>query len=162
MIKQINIAAESGADGIVFGILDKDSNIAVEHLITIVDLARVLGLSTTFHRAFDAVHDQFNALDILINNGVDRILTSGTAWGKRLTAIDGLERLKQIIEKANNSIEIIISGGISNKNTAPILETIMSDTKKISVHSYSGVQENGYTIENKVRDLVQVVTRYSK
>lgn len=66
----------------------------------------------TFHRAFDKVSDPFNALELLIESGFDRILTSGLESRAEL----GMDLLKELREKAGQRITIMPGGGIHHLN----------------------------------------------
>ena len=68
---------ENGADGLAFGCLDRNGNIDVEQTRQIIDIIRKHGVEAVFHRAFDCVKDPYQSIEILIDLGVDRILTSG-------------------------------------------------------------------------------------
>jgi copper homeostasis protein len=86
MLKDIEIAKNSGVDGVVFGILKSNGNIDYERTLLLVQAAS--GLSITFHRAFDWVNDPVSSLETLISLGIDRVLTSGC----ESTAIKGIYR----------------------------------------------------------------------
>ena len=121
MTQQIEIAAEAGADGVVLGVLrSPDNRIAVDAMQVLVSTAKAAGLKTTFHRAFDATPDADEALDILIDLGFDRVLTSGIPWGRKGTALDGVERLAATIRRSQGRIEIVLAGGISPANVGPV------------------------------------------
>src|SRR5687768_8698169 len=64
MKKDIQIAKELGADGVVFGLLTKDGRIDVARSKELTDLA--LPLQVTFHRAFDMTVDPVQALEDII------------------------------------------------------------------------------------------------
>ncbi len=66
-----------GADGVVFGILTLDGEVDKERTRGLVERARPLNV--TFHRAFDLSCDPYQAMEDLIDLGVDRLLTSGQA-----------------------------------------------------------------------------------
>ena len=51
MRRDVLMAKQLGADGVVFGLLDPDANVDVQRTRQLVDLAKPL--KTTFHRAFD-------------------------------------------------------------------------------------------------------------
>jgi copper homeostasis protein len=99
-------AAASGADGIVFGILEDDGR------IDIVRTRRMLGhvgsRPAVFHRAFDVTPDPFRAIDELADLGVTRILTSG----QQDTVHEGLDLIARLIDHAGERIEIMPGGGI--------------------------------------------------
>ncbi|HEY6332791.1 MAG TPA: copper homeostasis protein CutC, partial [Blastocatellia bacterium] len=74
MSRDIAVAKNLGADGVVLGILNADGRVNVERTRQLVDLARPL--KVTFHRAFDMSVDLFRALDDVCSTGADRLLTS--------------------------------------------------------------------------------------
>ena len=122
MTQQIEIAAKAGADGVVLGVLrSHDNRIAVDAMQVLVSTAKAAGLKTTFHRAFDATPDAGEALDVLIDLGFDRVLTSGIPWGRKGTALDGVERLTATIRRSQGRIEIVLAGGINPANVGPLL-----------------------------------------
>ncbi|MBK8944058.1 MAG: copper homeostasis protein CutC [Ignavibacteriae bacterium] len=160
MKNQINIAAKNGADGVVFGILDKQNNLDINSTQQLIEDSKKYNLLTTFHRAFDASRNPFETLDLLIQLGVNRILTSGTVWGENKFAIEGISKLSQLIDKANNKIEIVISGGINFISLKTILSQFNIENKNISFHSYSGVRENGFTKLELVKSLAELVKNF--
>lgn len=160
MCNQIKMAAELGADGIVLGTLRKNNCVDVDSLRGLIETSRKYNLKVTFHRAFDATPNPLETLDLLIDLKVDRILTSGTEWGQNKPALDGINTLNKIINKSNGRIEIVIGGGVNNSNVGTILNRLPLLNNKISVHSYSGVQENGYTTTDSVRSLVNTVKNF--
>lgn len=55
MEEDIRIAAELGAQGVVFGVLDAEGSLDSLAMSRLVQLAKNLGLEVTCHRAFDNV-----------------------------------------------------------------------------------------------------------
>ena len=106
----IKICKELGCHGIVSGVLNEDNTIDIERTRKLVELSKPLPF--TFHRAFDIVPNAKDALEQLIDLGVDRILTSG----QHPKAIDGLDALKVLNQQANNRIIILVGSGISSQN----------------------------------------------
>ena len=154
MQKQIHEAAGAGADGIVFGVLS-GTRIDLDALTTLVHTAKRLQLTTTFHRAFDAISDQIKALDVLIDHGIDRVLTSGTVWGSGQTTADGIGVLGPLIHAAGNRIEIVIGGGISCENVDSILSGLPIKARLVSVHAHSALVSDGITDADLVLELCQ-------
>ena len=162
MIKQIHHAAEAGADGIVLGILKSVKNSPdIDILEKLIGISSQYDLAVTFHRAFDASPNPLKTIELLIQLGIDRVLTSGTKWGEKGNAIDGISRLEQIVEMADGRIEIVIGGGININNIGYILSRIPLSGNKISVHSFSGVQKNGVTDLDSVKSLINEIHRIS-
>ena len=155
MLRQIDSAAENGANGVVVGVLRaEDSCIDMPALRRIVHEAVNWGLSVTFHRAFDATPDPMRSLDELMDAGVHRVLTSGVGWGESGGAVEGISQLQKIAARATN-IEIVIGGGIFPGNAKKIIENIMTPDRKISLHAYSGVLVGDSVSENAVLELVE-------
>ena len=119
MLKDIQLQAEAGAKGVVFGCLTSDNTIDIQQNITLVEEARKCGLECTFHRAFDFVASPMEALESLINIGFNRILTSG---GKP-TADAGMEQIKQMVEKAKGEIEIMAGSEVNSSNALALAST---------------------------------------
>ncbi len=109
-------AGEAGADGVVFGILDRQGAVQEQQCRELVELARPM--SVTFHRAFDMTFDPFAALETLIGLGVDRILTSG----QRASAHDGAKLLAELVQLAGDRIVIMPGVGIDETNISPLIE----------------------------------------
>jgi copper homeostasis protein len=104
---------DAGAAGLVFGVLSARGEIDIERNREIV----ALGGEAVFHRAFDALPDPFEALEILVELGFQRILTSGG----RGTALQGVETLSRLQEQAAGRIEILPGGGVRRENAAEIV-----------------------------------------
>lgn len=111
MKNNIQLCKELGCKGIVSGVLNADNTIDVARTKQLVALSKPL--SFTFHRAFDWASNLAEALKVLIDLGVDRVLTSG----QNATAESGLELLKVLKEKAENKITILPGGGVSVDNS---------------------------------------------
>jgi copper homeostasis protein len=153
MLHQIETAAECGADGVVFGVLRADDQRVARGLLQLLVAACVrYGLRSTFHRAFDATPDPIEALNVLIDCGVDRVLTAGIPWGQKGTALDGLDRLASLVRRANSRIEVVVGGGVNPTNVSQLLKRLPGS---VSLHAYSGAQRNGRTTVDAVQRLVQ-------
>ncbi len=158
MQHQIEQAAAAGANGVAFGALQhSDRQLALDACRQLIQTSHSYKLQPSFQRAFDATADPLAALDQLIDLGVERILTSGIPWGHRGTAGDSIDRLNQIIERSAGKVEVVIGGGITPHNAAKILRQLTLHNGIISVHSFSGAQEDGATTEHAVKSLVDTV-----
>lgn len=124
MLKDIAVAKKLGADGIATGILTSDGKIDVVRMKKIMKLAGTM--SVTFHRAFDCVPDQSEALDTLVDLGVERILTSGL----KKSAYKGKEIIGKLVQKAGDRIIIMPGGGIDDSN----IEELVKVTKAEEYH----------------------------
>tara|TARA_R110002073_G_scaffold336257_2_gene531263 strand:+ start:751 stop:1440 length:690 start_codon:yes stop_codon:yes gene_type:complete len=110
MKQNIQLCKHLGCDGIVSGVLNKHNTIDVERTKALVELSKPL--SFTFHRAFDCVDNPEEALEQLVDLGIDRVLTSGL----ETSAEKGLKVLKQLNKQANGRITILAGGGINSIN----------------------------------------------
>jgi copper homeostasis protein len=153
MEEEIDAAAEAGADGVVFGALDQTGKVDPEALARLYAAAKRRGLTTTYHRAFDALLDPFGSISILVEQGLDRVLTSGTRWGSGRGITEGIEQVRRIVEAAAGQIEVVIAGGIS-PSTVEVVRPVRGRTG-ISVHAYSGVLREGEVDATKVRTIVE-------
>ena len=117
MRRDVLMAKQLGADGVVFGLLDPTANVDVQRTRELVDLAKPL--KTTFHRAFDVSADLGRALEDVVEAGADRILTSGGAE----TAVGGAAALHDLVKRAKERVIIMACGGIDDQNVQAVLET---------------------------------------
>jgi copper homeostasis protein len=129
MVRDIANAKASGADGVVVGVLKRDRTVDEDRLARLVDLARPM--KVTFHRAFDACSDRFNALEFAIRIGVTHVLTSGG----EITAERGVGVLRGLVAKASGRISIIAAAGISAIN----VQQIVKASGVTEVHAGRGV-----------------------
>lgn len=118
---------EHGADGVAFGCLKEDGSINVKQSQQIIDIVKEYGGEVVFHRAFDCVKDPYQAIEKLIEMGVDRVLTSGL----QSKAMDGIELIRKLQEKYGHQIEILAGSGINADNT----KAMMDQTGIYQVHS---------------------------
>ena len=116
MKRDIESAGEAGADGVVIGILKPNGTVDEGRTKALIDLARPM--SVTFHRAFDIARDPIEALDTLIDLGIDRVLTSGQAT----SALEGINLLAELSKHAKGRIMIMAGAGINAHNARQIVE----------------------------------------
>lgn len=116
MLRDIALAKAFGADGVAIGALLPDGTVDVARTQAMIDVARPM--EVVFHRAFDGTPNPFEALETLKLLKVDRVLTSGQAP----TALEGVGRLKQLVEGAAGKITILAGGGINEENAASIVQ----------------------------------------
>lgn len=111
----------AGAHGFVFGILTENKELNSFQNKELVELANPL--PCTFHRAFDEITYQMEALYSLIECGFRTILTSGNANN----ALEGLSSLKALALKANDKICIMPGGGVRAVNIEILKENITTN-----------------------------------
>lgn len=121
------IFLKHGVDGLAFGFLNEDFSINEELTLKMVQLIHSYHKQAVFHRAFDLVLDQAQALETLIALKVDRVLTSG---GQE-NVLKGQKNLEDLNKQANGRIEIVMGSGINEDNIA----MLMNKTGINQVHS---------------------------
>lgn len=98
---------EAGADGLVLGLLTADRRPDTDSLERLLASAGKQ-VPITFHRAFDSVADRHEALEVLIELGFSRLLTTGgpeRAW-------DGRDILAGLVEQAAGRLVVMPGGGV--------------------------------------------------
>ncbi|PKP22771.1 MAG: copper homeostasis protein CutC [Bacteroidetes bacterium HGW-Bacteroidetes-22] len=107
MKRDVIVARELGAHGVVFGILLADGTIDRVRMMQLVELSGSMDI--TCHRAFDMTRDPFEAMECLIGMGIKRILTSG----QQPKAPLGAALITKLIEKAGDRIIIMPGAGVN-------------------------------------------------
>ncbi len=115
MMRDIQLAKELDVYGVVFGLLTPEGRIDKPRTAKLIEAARPL--SVTVHRAFDMTIDPFEALEDLIELGVDRILTSG----QEPSTEQGIELLAELVERAGDRIIILPGCGIEESNISDLV-----------------------------------------
>lgn len=115
MKRDVRFARSEGAAGIVTGALDEKGRVDIVTTRALIEAAG--GLSVTFHRAFDAACDLSEALEMLIDAGVSRVLTSGGAN----TALEGAHTIGRLVDQSNGRIIIVAGGGIRAHNVREVI-----------------------------------------
>lgn len=116
MMRDLQMARDAGATGIVWGGLMPDGKIDRENLSTIRTYSR--GMNLTFHRAFDLCANPREALEDIIEAGCTSLLTSGLAS----SAMKGADMIREIREWSKGRIDIIAGSGINSSNCHAIVE----------------------------------------
>jgi copper homeostasis protein len=114
MKRDIDVARQSGASGVVLGLLSQDGSIDIERTRALVELARPM--QVTFHRAIDRAAHIETALEQVISTGADRVLTSG---GKQ-TAVAAIDTLARLVALAGERIGIIVCGSIREQTVGKV------------------------------------------
>lgn len=117
MLDDVRVSKGLGADGVVFGLLDADGMIDMarcERLLSEAD-----GLTAVFHRAFDMAADPYGSFNSIQELGFDVLLTSG----RRQTAKDGMEVIRQLVSRKKSNIQVMVGSGVSPSNAAILAST---------------------------------------
>ena len=109
---------QTGADGIVTGVLTPEGELDVDALRPIYAAARAAAKAAgrpivcTLHRAFDVCKDPFAALEAAKALNLGTILTSGQA----ASAPAGASLLHRLVEAAGPDLEILVGAGVTPAN----------------------------------------------
>ena len=147
MQRDICIAKQLGANGVVIGALKPDGSIDEETIRCLVGEAE--GLSITFHRAFDVCKQPEEALEQIISLGCHRLLTSGQAP----TAEQGIPLLKRLVEQSSGRIIIMPGAGVNPQNA----HRILSETSAHEIHG--SLRKDGHTDPELVHATVLEISR---
>lgn len=125
-IMEAEIAAmrELGLAGVVIGANLPDGRLDQPALQRLVKAAQ--GLEIVLHRSIDLTPDAAEAVQIAIELGINRILSSGGA----LKAVSGLERLAQMQSAAQDKITIMPGSGV-NIGTVTAITNALPDLAEI-------------------------------
>ena len=136
MLKDIEMARQLGADGVVFGCLTANGEIDLPAMQELMKASQ--GLSVTFHRAFDVCCNPEKALEQIIELGCNRILTSG----QQPTAEIGIPLLKELQQQASGRIILLAGCGVNEKNIARIA-------------SETGIQEFHFSARESIKSYMK-------
>ena len=125
MAKDIAVAKELGADGVVFGALTPQGDVDADKLTKLIAVA--IPLRVGFHRAFDQLREPEESLELLVSLQMDHILTSGGAP----TASEGAERIRRLVLRAGDRIGITAGGSITSDN----VQDLVAKTGATAVHA---------------------------
>lgn len=114
MLRDIGYCKQSGCDGVVIGMLLADGNVDEPRCARLVEAAYPMGV--TFHRAFDRAANPFEALEVIIRIGCERILTSG----QRPVASEGAVLINELVREADERIVIMPGSGLRSGNIAEL------------------------------------------
>lgn len=124
-------AIEAGAQSLVFGALTKEKSLDLEVMDTLIPASQ--GLPITFHMAFDEILDKKEALDQLIERGIDKVLMHGTSLDQPLAVTE----ISDLVAYAKNKISIVIGGGVTFEN----YESLAAQTGTTFVHGTKIIQK---------------------
>lgn len=116
MVSDVEALAETpGVAGVVVGALLPGGTLDVGTTARMVDAAGELEVA--FHRAIDASSDPLALLDGLLELGVVRVLTSGSAE----RSIDGLVTIAALAQRAGKRLQVQAGGGVRVQDIAALL-----------------------------------------
>lgn len=163
MVRDIELCKSIGIDGIVTGCLNRDLSLDYEKASLLLQVADPLPV--VFHRAIDETMDPLFCMEQLIEIGYQRILTSGGA----LTAWDGRHVIREMVNQAQNRIEIMAGAGIRLNNVDAIVQTtgVRQIHTSASIDRYENIKSRLFwneqqTIKETSVELVSKFMMYQK
>lgn len=114
MLEDIHFCKEAGAAGVVVGALTADFTPDIEVLKAMKKAAG--SMEAIHHRAFDFARQPDETLEILIELGYCRVLTSGQAED----ALAGSANIARWVKQAGNRISMMPGGGIKPHTIAAV------------------------------------------
>ncbi len=162
MLSDIEFCRKHQIQGIVTGVLTQEGKVDKEACYRLTEAAGSMQL--TFHRAFDRAIDPFEALEVIIEMGFHRILTSG----QKETVMEGAQLIAQLVEKAENRIVIMPGSGLNEDNLTQLhaickAKEYHSSAKIIHCqNSYQKEKQHFFTVcPQKVRKMLEIMSRVS-
>ncbi|WVT73319.1 copper homeostasis protein CutC [Sinorhizobium chiapasense] len=131
MRRDIDAARAAGLAGVVLGASLADGRLDASMLIKLTGHAAGLGM--TLHRAFDLVPDFAEAMEVAVELGFERILTSGGAK----SAPQAIDRLAEIVSLAKGRLSIMPGSGV----TLDTVDGLLDRLSVSEVHSSCSVRD---------------------
>jgi len=119
MRADIEAIRTAGLAGVVLGASKPDGRLDEEVLKLLVEASA--GLALTLHRAIDLVPDWRDGIDLAIELGFERILTSGGA----ANALAGRDTIADMLAHAGERITIMAGSGVTPANVADLLAGLL-------------------------------------
>ncbi len=123
MERDIDVAFELGAAGVVFGCLTKENTLDVPMMKALIEKVNNRG-EIVFHMAFDQIErdKKYDTINQLIALGVTRILLHGQDKDK--SVLDNHQEINEYIRYADHQLEFIVGGGITSDNLTLLKEAV--------------------------------------
>lgn len=156
MLNDCKKAYQAGAAALVWGVLTESKTIERSALEVLLETAP---LPVTFHRAFDDIQNQEDALRTLLDYAQIRsVLTSGGA----VSALHAVEQLKKLsVLSAGQTLQVMAGGGLVLES----LRAFVQASHVPYVHFGTGVRRNGRVHEpvdaGKVRQAKEILLSLS-
>ncbi|HEX4721115.1 MAG TPA: copper homeostasis protein CutC [Pseudonocardiaceae bacterium] len=113
MVEDAAHAVALGAAGVVSGVLTADGKVDKVATAAMVGVANHF----TFDRAIDVCADPLDAVDVLRDVGVRRVLTSGAAR----TAVEGAHLIDELVLRAGPDLAVMAGGGVRPDNVQALI-----------------------------------------
>jgi copper homeostasis protein len=156
MKKSIAEAKDSGADGLVLGVLKAGGTVDIGRTRELIELARPSPV--TFHRAFDASANLSQALEDVMRSGASRILTSGGA----ASATEAATKIKALVAAAGERVTIVPGAGINAGNILQLAAATQAREFHSGLSTVLPHPQTDYSqFEKEVRAMVKMLSTLS-
>lgn len=115
LLSDVEAAREAGAAGVALGVMLANGEVDRSRTAELVAAARPMRV--TFHRAIDRAAHLMAAADVIVELGIDRVLTSGGAP----SAWEGRESLRRLSSAVRSELEVVAAAGVTGSNAAVLL-----------------------------------------
>ena len=145
IVEDAELLLKNGADGIVFGFLNKDLSFNDEQMIRFTNLAKKYNKEAVCHKAFDVMTGDISKdVEKLISFGITRVLTSGRAVYPDI--LGGAKVIGELNKKYGDKIEFLPGGGIRIENVKDVYKLCGTNqahmtSKKKYDGDYTGLDE---------------------
>lgn len=154
MRTDIKSAADLGADGVVFGVLDHNGKYDKKANEELSSLALGLGLEVTFHRAFDVCEEPWNTLDAMMEHNFTRVLSSG----RQVRAIDGIDTIKKMVEHVEGQLQIMAGGSVNQHNAQTLAATGIDAVHFSAAKSTDAIEQMKGTYIADIEKITAILT----
>ncbi len=132
MLRDIYHIKQIGATGVVFGALNENGEVHMEHMKALMKETK--GMEATFHRGIDQTREPFEALDAIMSLGMNRVLTTG----QKNNVVEGAETLSKMKEFAKGRVTIMAGGGVK----PDIIEDVIRRSGVDEIHASATTNRN--------------------
>jgi len=156
MCSDIRLARKMGAKGFLLGCLTDDRRVDVDAMRLLQDAAADCSLH--FHLAWELTSDPSEALETIIELGVQSVRTTGGA-GLSCKAVDGLAQIRRFVEQGAGRIDFFLASGVNAENIAQIVAGTGVSNAHIGTGARVPPTAHGVVDEHRVRQLADALHR---
>lgn len=156
MCSDIRLARKMGAKGFLLGCLTEDKRVDVDAMRLLQEAAADCPLN--FHLAWELTVDPREALETIIELGVQSVRTTGGA-GLSSKAVDGLAQICRFVEQAAGRIEFFLASGVNAENMAQIVAGTGVSNAHVGTGARVPPTAHGVVDQLKVGQLAESLSR---
>ncbi len=151
MLSEMEKFKSAGADGFVSGFLNDNSTVNIHQTNAFVNACAPLPV--TFHRAIDECIDYNDAVESVVNCGVKRILSTGTAP----SAFLGKQYLNEVQKKYSNQLIVVAGGSVRSAGLSDFLnKSVISEVHSAAIMQAGSDMANA----NELNELIRIANAF--